>query len=118
MSEFKYKQSLRPKEYHPMVPYCQEVFVAAGAEYINYLMEQLRTIIEHEAGDTEDGTPAEENLNGVVYDTFRRIMTGENLNDRYLMGATLFLIHSLIPVNEVIEKRVEELKESQQESEE
>lgn len=106
MSEVTYKRNLKPKEFHPMVHYCQEVFMAAGPSYIEYLMEYLEETIKKES----DELPPHENMNGVLLETLRRVVAGEKLDDRYLMGATMFIIYSLIPVNEVIKQRVAELK--------
>lgn len=106
-NELEYKKSLKPKEFHPLVPYCQEVFVAAGPEYINALIQHLEEIILRE--QEEDGADPKENNNGVVLETLKMIRDGDKLNDRYVMGATLFVIHSLIPVAEVIKTRVHEL---------
>lgn len=100
-----YKKSLRPKEPHPMVPFVQQIFVAAGPEYVNHVMDHLQTLIEKE----KDTTPIEENNAGVLYETFRKVVEGEGLNDRYLMGAALYLVGSLIPVATVIKSRVEAL---------
>lgn len=106
MSEVDHKRNLKPKEYHPMVHYCQEVFMAAGPDYIEYLMEYLENTIKSE----ETTVPPKENMNGVLLETLRRVVKGEKLDDRYLMGATLFIIHSLMPVNDVIKERVADLK--------
>lgn len=99
------KRSLKPKEPHPMVPFVQQVFVAAGPEYINHLMDHLLKVIN----DESDTVPTEENPAGVVYETLRKVVDGAPLNDRYLMGATLYIIASLIPVSDAIKERVEAL---------
>ena len=96
------QRNLKPKEPHPIVPFVQEIFVAAGPDYVNQLMDHLLHTIHKES----DTIPTEENPAGVVYDTFRRVTEGEGLNDRYLMGAALYLVASLIPVTEVIKNRV------------
>lgn len=113
-NEMKYKKSLRPKEYHPMVPYCQDVFISAGPEYVNALIDHLEKTIKQEEKEGKDPT---ENDNGVVLETLKMVRDGGKLNDRYVMGATLFIIHSLIPVAEVIKTRVYEMfnKESSDE---
>ena len=89
-----------------MVHYCQDVFMAAGPDYIEYLMEYLENTIKSEENDVDP----KDNMNGVLLETLRRVVVGEKLDDRYLMGATLFIIHSLIPVDEVIKQRVADLK--------
>lgn len=105
--EFMYKKSLRPKEFHPMVPYCQDVFVAAGPAYVNALITHLEEIIKRE--EAEDNVDPTENNNGVILQTLKMVRDGDKLNDRYVMGATLYIIHSLIPAPEVIKTRVHEL---------
>lgn len=99
------KRNLKPKEPHPMVPFVQQVYVAAGPAYINHLMDHLLKVIN----DESDTVPTEENPAGVVYETLRKVVEGEALNDRYLMGSALYIIASLIPVTEAIKERVEAL---------
>lgn len=106
-----YKKSLKPKEAHPMVPFVQQIFVAAGPDYVNHVMKHLEAVIEGE----KDTTPIEENNAGIIYETLRKVVDGEGLNDRYLMGAALYLVGSLIPVPQVIEQRVKELATKREE---
>lgn len=101
MTDFVYKKSLKPKESHPMLPVVQQIFVTAGPEYVRSLMEYLKGVIEEE--EKEKGIKPEENLNGVIYETLRKATDGEPLNDRYLMGAALYIAASLVPIAPAME---------------
>ena len=109
MSEqIKYKKSLAPKEPHPMLPLVQDIFIAAGPGYVNYLMDYLKETIERE----KDSIPPEENSNGIIYETLRMVRDGEKLNDRYLMGTALFIVASLLPIVPAMQQRLEDMQKS------
>jgi len=114
MSEFAYKKSLKPKESHPMLPLVQQIFVTAGPDYVKDLMVYLKSVIESEAEQVDP----KENLNGVIYETLRKATEGEPLNDRYLMGAALYIVASLVPVAPAMQAALENYQQVEPEAEE
>ena len=104
-----YKKNLKPKEFHPSVHLVKVVFQSAGQDYINLLMNNLAEQINSSEDPSSD-------VHGVVYETLRKVQEGEGLNDRYLMGATLYILATLIPFNAAIQSSIQALMQEEEPS--
>ena len=92
---FELKTNLKAGETHPLNTVAMGIFNALPPEYITHIADQLETVLQEPDKQTEEVQSM-----GVVVETLRRLSRGDHCNDRYTMGAAIYLSSTLFNLAE------------------
>lgn len=88
------RTSLKKGEYHPAEIYAGHVINSLPREYVENITKGLAHQLEEEP----------DHALGVVWSSLNRILNGEEIHGRYLMGVALYLAYTLFNVGATAQK--------------
>ena len=106
------RTKLKPKEYHPSEVFAADILRQIPRSYLEYLAEHLAESLK--------GENAEDHPMGCVWGTAVKVLNGEEVHGRFLMGLALYVSYTLFNVgatcNQVLQG-MEQVKQEKEESE-
>lgn len=84
------RTSLKPSEYHPSEEFAIDILRQVPVNYLEYLAEKLAATLSDE--------DKKEHPMGATWESLTRILNGEEVHGRYLMGAALYVAYTLFNI--------------------
>lgn len=84
------RTKLKPREYHPAEVFAADILRQIPREYLEYLAGHLAESLKKE--------DAEDHPMGAVWQTLVKVLNGEEVHGRFLMGLALYVSYTLFNV--------------------